>query len=225
MPGLERVYDSSFRFAAEVLETRLLDARSRALLEKVWRTGYPSPHRGETHTGEHGGSPFHVLDLFKGASGLREGFRLASERFSVVQAVELDVHAAATYQLNHGDVVHRGDIEEWLDRTRLPRLTSFRVGLRAQVPQPCITDDLASLGAVSYRTVGKQYVACRNAAGRVVASIHPDYIEFPEKFVPAELRGKSTWGACSPPSGTPLMPLRVSGAATSAAPSASWNCP
>lgn len=60
-----------------------------------------------------------------------------------------------------------------------------------------IEEDLAALGATSYRTVGKQYVACRNAAGRVVARIHPGYIVFPERFVPADLRGRSTWRVLS----------------------------
>lgn len=60
-----------------------------------------------------------------------------------------------------------------------------------------IKEDLASLGAVSYRTVGKQYVACRNADGRVVASIHPGYIEFPKKFVPAGLNGRTRWRTLS----------------------------
>ncbi|MBB1483282.1 DNA cytosine methyltransferase [Tessaracoccus sp. MC1865] len=66
--------------------------------------------------------PLRVLDLFAGAGGLSEGFRLASHRFMVVQAVELDLHAAATYQLNHGDVIHRGDIEEWLDSHVVPEV-------------------------------------------------------------------------------------------------------
>lgn len=63
---------------------------------------------------------FRVLDLFAGAGGFSEGLCQASSRFEVVQAVEMDLHAAATYFLNHGDVVHQGDIESWLATHEVP---------------------------------------------------------------------------------------------------------
>lgn len=56
-----------------------------------------------------------------------------------------------------------------------------------------IREDLATVGATSFRPIGKQYVACRNEAGRVVASIHPGYIEFPKASAPSDLAGSSRW--------------------------------
>jgi DNA (cytosine-5)-methyltransferase 1 len=56
-----------------------------------------------------------VLDLFSGAGGLSTGFLNASRRFQVVQAVESDVTAAATYAANHKTTeVFSGPIEDWL---------------------------------------------------------------------------------------------------------------
>jgi len=56
-----------------------------------------------------------VLDLFAGAGGLSEGMRQGSSRFDVIQAVELDQDAAATFSLNHSSSqVFQGGIEEWL---------------------------------------------------------------------------------------------------------------
>lgn len=65
-------------------------------------------------------APVTILDLFSGAGGLSEGFRQASSRFKVVQAVEYDPSAAATYAANHGDVVFAGPIEEWLRTAETP---------------------------------------------------------------------------------------------------------
>lgn len=53
-----------------------------------------------------------VIDLFAGAGGLTAGFT-ATGRFLPVGAVEHDVHAAATYALNHGEHVYVGDIAEY----------------------------------------------------------------------------------------------------------------
>src|SRR5690625_3887423 len=64
-----------------------------------------------------------ILDLFAGAGGLTEGFRLASERFESVGAVEMDPAAAETYALNHGRVgLYAGPIEEWLHREEPPKV-------------------------------------------------------------------------------------------------------
>ena len=61
-----------------------------------------------------------VLDLFAGAGGLTCGFREASDRFKTVRAVEMDRAAAATYTKNHGDVVYRGTIQDWLYEEPVP---------------------------------------------------------------------------------------------------------
>jgi DNA (cytosine-5)-methyltransferase 1 len=62
-----------------------------------------------------------VLDLFSGAGGLSEGLSQASERFTTVRAVELDLAAAGTYSKNHGEsVVYAGKIEEWLRSEAVP---------------------------------------------------------------------------------------------------------
>lgn len=65
-------------------------------------------------------TPMTVLDLFAGAGGLSEGFRQASSRFKVIRAVENDPSAAATYAVNHDDVVYAGKIEDWLDDEPTP---------------------------------------------------------------------------------------------------------
>ncbi len=61
------------------------------------------------------------LDLFAGAGGLTEGFKQAGG-YRVVGAVELDRSAAATFRMNHGDVVHAGGIEAWLDSADIPEV-------------------------------------------------------------------------------------------------------
>lgn len=50
---------------------------------------------------------------------MTEGFKQAGA-YRVIGAVELDRSAAATFRLNHGDVVHAGGIEEWLDAGDVP---------------------------------------------------------------------------------------------------------
>ena len=50
-----------------------------------------------------------VIDLFAGAGGMTEGFRLAG--FTPILAVEIDVDAAATYRANLGDHVIAKPIE------------------------------------------------------------------------------------------------------------------
>lgn len=62
-----------------------------------------------------------TLDLFAGAGGLTEGFKRAGG-YRVVKAVELDPSAAATFRQNHGDVVHAGGIEEWVDAGDVPEV-------------------------------------------------------------------------------------------------------
>lgn len=54
-----------------------------------------------------------VIDLFAGCGGLTQGF-IESGEFSPVAAVELDLHAAATYAQNFGNHVYVGDVADWL---------------------------------------------------------------------------------------------------------------
>ncbi len=63
-----------------------------------------------------------MIDLFAGAGGLTAGLHRGSDRFHAVLAVEKDVAAAATYSANFGDVVHVGDIQEWLRDDDVPRV-------------------------------------------------------------------------------------------------------
>lgn len=64
-------------------------------------------------------APLKVLDLFAGAGGLSEGFRL-SGGFRTVCAVERNREAAATFRANHpATAVFAGDIVDWL-RGRIP---------------------------------------------------------------------------------------------------------
>ncbi|MET9023070.1 DNA cytosine methyltransferase [Actinopolymorpha sp. NPDC004070] len=60
-----------------------------------------------------------MIDLFAGCGGLTQGFT-ATGLFRPVAAVELDVHAAATYAQNFGDHVHVGDIADWVQAS-LPK--------------------------------------------------------------------------------------------------------
>jgi DNA (cytosine-5)-methyltransferase 1 len=64
------------------------------------------------------------VDLFSGAGGLAEGFRLASDdalQFKSVFAVEVDESAAATYQRNFGHRVFTKSIER-LKRNDVPKV-------------------------------------------------------------------------------------------------------
>jgi len=61
-----------------------------------------------------------VLDLFAGAGGLSAGLAEAGG-FHTVQAVEIDVTAAATYAQNHPETeVHIGSIQDWLRDAAVP---------------------------------------------------------------------------------------------------------
>lgn len=64
--------------------------------------------------------PLRLIDLFAGAGGMTAGFR-ATGCYDVVQAVEMDRMAAATYALNHGaEHLHVGDIADWLEHSDVP---------------------------------------------------------------------------------------------------------
>ncbi|MCK8609313.1 DNA cytosine methyltransferase [Agromyces sp. C10] len=61
-------------------------------------------------------SPIRVLDLFSGAGGFSQGMHEASSRFVTVQAVEMDVAAAATFAQNFPNAsVFVGPIQDWLE--------------------------------------------------------------------------------------------------------------
>lgn len=62
-----------------------------------------------------------VIDLFAGAGGLTAGFRLASDRYETVRAVEMDLAAAASYEATYGpNIVYAGPIQDWLDTETVP---------------------------------------------------------------------------------------------------------
>lgn len=64
-----------------------------------------------------------TLDLFAGAGGLTAGVHQASDAFTTVRAVEMDVAAAATFEANHGaGTVHAGPIEDWLRDEDVPEV-------------------------------------------------------------------------------------------------------
>jgi DNA (cytosine-5)-methyltransferase 1 len=60
-----------------------------------------------------------VLDLFSGAGGMTEGLH-ATGAFRTVQAVEMDVQAAASYAVTFGELVHVGPIGDWLATCDVP---------------------------------------------------------------------------------------------------------
>jgi DNA (cytosine-5)-methyltransferase 1 len=63
-----------------------------------------------------------LLDLFAGAGGMTQGF-VASGAFDLIQAVEMDESAAATYGQNHGrEHIFVGGIEEWLANNAVPEV-------------------------------------------------------------------------------------------------------
>lgn len=73
--------------------------------------------------------PIRVLDLFAGAGGFTQGFHEADPRFVTVQAVEMDVAAAATFSLNFSDAaVFAGPIQDWLAAGELPTEIDVIIG-------------------------------------------------------------------------------------------------
>lgn len=61
-----------------------------------------------------------VTDLFSGAGGLSQGFKEASSRFKMVQAVEMDIDAALTYRANFNSAdVANVPIEKWLEESTI----------------------------------------------------------------------------------------------------------
>ncbi|WP_235929477.1 DNA cytosine methyltransferase [Cellulomonas citrea] len=63
-----------------------------------------------------------VLDLFAGAGGISAGFA-QTKGFRTVQAVEMDVAAAATYASNHPEAaVYVGPIQDWLIDRDIPEV-------------------------------------------------------------------------------------------------------
>lgn len=110
--------------------------------------------------------PFTVLDLFAGAGGLTAGLHAADPRFRTVQAVEIDLAAAATYRANHGDIVYAGAIQDWLSLRAVPEVDVIVGG------PPC----------QGFSTLGKQdYEDERNALWREYA--HAIVLARPKYFV------------------------------------------
>lgn len=70
-----------------------------------------------------------VLDLFSGAGGLTAGFRMASDRFRTVRAVEMELSAAASYEATFGEgIVFAGAIQDWLEHESMPSSVDIIVG-------------------------------------------------------------------------------------------------
>lgn len=65
-------------------------------------------------------NPLRLIDLFAGAGGMTEGFE-STGVYKTLVAVEHDMHAAATYSLNHSaDRIYAGGIEDWLAEGSVP---------------------------------------------------------------------------------------------------------
>lgn len=63
------------------------------------------------------------IDLFAGAGGLTAGLHEGCRRIRTVRAVEHDVAAAATFELNHGTgIAYAGGIEQWLSDEEVPEV-------------------------------------------------------------------------------------------------------
>ncbi len=74
-------------------------------------------------------NPIRVLDLFAGAGGFTQGFHEADPRFHTVQAVEMDIAAAATFSINFaGSAVFAGRIQDWLHADDLPSEIDVIIG-------------------------------------------------------------------------------------------------
>jgi DNA (cytosine-5)-methyltransferase 1 len=66
-------------------------------------------------------SPIRVLDLFAGAGGFTKGLHESGAPFETIQAVEMDVAAAATYSLNFPRAaIYAGSIQDWLAVGEIP---------------------------------------------------------------------------------------------------------
>lgn len=70
-----------------------------------------------------------MLDLFAGAGGMTAGLHAASERFTPVAAVEMDLAAAATFEKTFGrDIVAAMPIQDWLASDLVPDSVDVIVG-------------------------------------------------------------------------------------------------
>lgn len=70
-----------------------------------------------------------VVDLFSGAGGMSAGFHAASPAFATIQAVEMDVSAAASFEATFGaGIVHNDSIQNWLKSGNLPSGVDVVIG-------------------------------------------------------------------------------------------------
>ncbi|HEY5528221.1 MAG TPA: DNA cytosine methyltransferase [Thermoleophilia bacterium] len=129
-----------------------------------------------------------VLDLFAGAGGLSAGMARAGG-FRVVQAVEMDVAAAATYSLNHPEAeVFVGKIEDWLAAGDVPRVDVIVGGPPCQgfstLGKQDFEDDRNALWHEYARTIVKarpKYFIVENVAAFLKS---PQYEQFEEATEP-----------------------------------------
>ena len=74
-------------------------------------------------------SPIRVLDLFAGAGGFTQGLHESNAPFQTVQAVEMDIAAAATFSINFPSAsVFAGSIQDWLATGEIPAGVDVIIG-------------------------------------------------------------------------------------------------
>ncbi|WP_315093514.1 DNA cytosine methyltransferase [uncultured Cellulomonas sp.] len=129
-----------------------------------------------------------VLDLFAGAGGLTAGLDTLGV-FRSVQAVEMDVAAAATYKQNHRSTnVYVGPIQEWLRTAEVPQVDVVVGGPPCQgfstLGKQDVEDDRNSLWEEYAKTIVRarpRYFVVENVAafarspqyGRFVEAVEP----------------------------------------------------
>lgn len=140
-----------------------------------------------------------VLDLFAGAGGLSAGLSSGGS-FTTVQAVEMDVPAAATYAQNHGkDKVYVGPIQDWLRDTTVPAVDVIVGGPPCQgfstLGKQDVEDDRNTLWLEYARTIAKatpRYFVVENVAAFMKS---PQFAQFQEAVEPGGMLADYTFRA------------------------------
>jgi len=140
-----------------------------------------------------------VLDLFAGAGGLSQGLAEVGG-FTTVQAVEMDVAAAATYSLNHPEAeVFVGRIEDWLAEDCVPSVDVIIGGPPCQgfstLGKQDVEDDRNVLWLEYARAIVKaqpKYFVVENVAAFMKS---PQYAQFVEAVQPGGMLEDFTFQA------------------------------